>query len=432
MPKRRKYESVQCQFFSWRLIPRGGIWYADGRSNKSNRGRHSLGTSDRGEALQLLAKLDRQRAVKLGLAKPSLLSAAVSVDAPLPLDEGRQLYEKHIKRPLVAGGTKDSTQKRYRAVFDKFLPFAKNHGVETWNAVDIDVVHAYASHLDNDGYAGKTIRNELVTIGQAHRFLLAKKHLSGAEPLKLELKKVESERPHCYTREQISAMVKHCRANPELAWLEHVIVGLTTTGLRISELAGLKWGDIDLAAGHLKLTDESGRAIKKGDTKRRRQLKSGRSRCLPIYPDLATTLAALPRIDAYVFHGPHGGRLKPDTVRRCLVRDVIEPLAEQFPSPEGEQGFADARLHSFRHYFASTCANSGVAELVTMEWLGHADSDMVRHYYHLHDQESRRQMNRLDLLGEAGQQRPGVQGAAPNQEAASQESDPTIATSGRD
>ena len=108
------------------------------------------------------------------------------------------------------------------------------------------------------------------------------------------------------------------------------------------------------------------------------------------------------RIDAYVFHGPRGGRLKPDTVRRILVREVIEPLTERFPSPTDEKGFRDARLHSFRHYFCSTCANSGVPERMVMEWLGHVDSEMVRHYYHLHDEEARRRMADLDFLGGAG------------------------------
>jgi hypothetical protein len=35
-----------------------------------------------------------------------------------------------------------------------------------------------------------------------------------------------------------------------------------------------------------------------------------------------------------------------------------------------------------------------------MEWLGHADSAMVRHYYHLNDEESLRQMDQLDPLGD--------------------------------
>jgi integrase len=44
----------------------------------------------------------------------------------------------------------------------------------------------------------------------------------------------------------------------------------------------------------------------------------------------------------------------------------------------------------------------GVPEQVVMAWLGHADSKMVRHYYHLHDDEAQRQMRRLQFLDEAG------------------------------
>ena len=118
------------------------------------------------------------------------------------------------------------------------------------------------------------------------------------------------------------------------------------------------------------------------------------------------------RVDTFVFHGPRGGRLKPDTVRRIFVREVIAPLKERFSSAEDEQGFKDGRLHSFRHYFSSTCANRGVPERVLMEWLGHQDSEMVRHYYHLHDAESRRQMERLNPLGNTGDRLAGIVQAA--------------------
>jgi integrase len=78
---------------------------------------------------------------------------------------------------------------------------------------------------------------------------------------------------------------------------------------------------------------------------------------------------------------------------------VIDKLADRFPSPAGERGFQDGRFHSFRHYFISQCANQGIPERIVMEWVGHADSEMVRHYYHLHDSESRKYMNQLNLLG---------------------------------
>jgi len=116
------------------------------------------------------------------------------------------------------------------------------------------------------------------------------------------------------------------------------------------------------------------------------------------------------------FHGPRGGRLKPDTVRRIFVREVIEPLAKKFLTPVGERGFKHGRLHSFRHYFCSTCANNGVPERIVMEWLGHADSAMIRHYFHLHDDEARRRMSSLDFLGGAGGRSAGQHEGTRNKE----------------
>ena len=40
--------------------------------------------------------------------------------------------------------------------------------------------------------------------------------------------------------------------------------------------------------------------------------------------------------------------------------------------------------------------------------VGACDSEMVRHYYHLNDEEANRHMNRLDLLGPAGMQPAGT------------------------
>ena len=83
--------------------------------------------------------------------------------------------------------------------------------------------------------------------------------------------------------------------------------------------------------------------------------------------------------DGVIFHGPRSGAIKADTVRTILIREVLTPLAGRFPSP-GVVGFRDGRLHSFRHYFCSVAANSGVPELAVMSWLGHSASAMVQHY----------------------------------------------------
>ena len=396
MPKRRKYEIIHCQHFKWRLISRQGVWYADGRSNIPNAGRHSLGTRDKEQALNCLPELDRSRAVDLGLAPQ--LNGAEEFIRPLPLEEGRRLYEEFVKRPRVAGGVRKSTSKRYRAVFDKFLPFAASRGTTVWNGVTANLLTDYAAHLEKNDYAHKTLVNELTTLKQAIRWLIEEGHLRGVKPIELKLRKAESERAYCWRPQEVNAMVKHCGGRS--LWLRDVIIALACTGLRISELASLRWADLDLDAQLIRLTDETARRVQ--PDRKRRELKSGRSRSFPIHADLLTVLERMSCREGFVFRGPRGGHLKPDTVRRILIREVLEPLAEQFPVADGGKGFRDGRLHSFRHYFCSTCANSSVPERMVMEWLGHQDSEMVRHYYHLHDEEARRRMAALDFLGGAG------------------------------
>jgi integrase len=86
-----------------------------------------------------------------------------------------------------------------------------------------------------------------------------------------------------------------------------------------------------------------------------------------------------------------------------FITHVLKKLVDKFPATNDGQSFIDGRLHSFRHFFVSMCAKRGVPEGVVMECVGHADSDMVRHYFHLHDEEARRYMASLTVLeGTAG------------------------------
>jgi len=251
-----------------------------------------------------------------------------------------------------------------------------------------------------------TLYEELTILKQIVAWLIDEGYLAGAEKINMPLRKAESRRPYCWTVAEVDAIIEQCR-QLGLDWLGIVVVGLTCTGLRIGELASLRWSDVSLEPGKemLSLTDETGHEDQ-GDA--RRQTKSGRSRSVPILPALVTVLQRMPKTAAHVFHGPEGGRLKADTVRHSLIKNVLTPLASRFPALAGAKGFEDGRLHSFRHYFCSQCANAGVPERMLMHWLGHADSAMVRHYYHANNEEARRQMLRLELLGDAGKRFAGA------------------------
>ena len=397
MPKKTKYELVTGRFFNWRLYPRAnGVWYADGRGNDPCPGRHSLGTKDRSDALDAVRKLDLVQAVERHLADPAILDNIV--DNRLALADGVQIYRDHVGRSPVTGGAGKSTQKRYRAIFDKFQPFATGLGVRFWNDISVRHLDQYAGWLDGEGYAYRTTYIELTTIKQAMNYLIESGHLPETCRIHLKLSKMMGTDTYCWRQEEVQAILESCRAAPELGWLGDVLTALSCTGMRISELASLRFTDIDFEANVIKLTDETAKAVR-STGRQVRQLKSRRSRSFPIHADLRPVLEGIERHpDGRVFHGPLGGVIKPDIVRRALIK-VLTPLAEKFSTPEGEIGFKDGRLHSFRHYFCSVCANTGVPEQVVMQWLGHRDSQMVRHYYHLHDEEAQRQMLKVNFVG---------------------------------
>lgn len=395
MPKRRVKKEVHCQYFRWLIGPIEGIYVADGRSNGQLLGRHSLHVRDETAAMKELKELDLLMAVERGLARRSMLN--VDSAGLLDLAEGRRLYEDFIRRPPVSGGPRATTAKRYRPVLDKFLRFVAGQKLQYWNQVSSKTFDDYASWLDGEAYSYATAYLELNTLKQVIKFLVQREHLPADAMFSYPMKKPRGTDTYCWTQVEVAAILKQCE-EPSLHWLRDVVLMLSRTGVRISELAGLRWSDIDFERGMITLADESTRKVR--GTREARSTKSGYSRSFPIHEDLLELLQKKERMgDGRVFHGPLGGKIKPDTTRRILVRDVLTPLGDRFPGEPDQPSFIDGRLHSFRHFFCSECANAGIPERVLMNWLGHRSSSMVHRYFHLHDAESKQHMARLSQKG---------------------------------
>jgi site-specific recombinase XerD len=193
-------------------------------------------------------------------------------------------------------------------VFDKFEAFARGEGVSSWNQVTRRTLEAYAAHLDDQDYAYATEYLELTTLKQVMKWLVEEKHLPGCCLVQLPLAKPQGTTTYCWRPEEVQAMVHHCRREADLQWLADVITALACTGLRISELASLRWSDIDRDNNLVRLTDESTRGRRPAGTQAR-QTKSGRSRAFRSHADLQRVLDGLTRsADGRVFHGPRGGR----------------------------------------------------------------------------------------------------------------------------
>ncbi len=390
----------RCRYFEWRLYQRDGIYQADGRRNGQALGRFSLGVEEYTEAIEVLHELDLTQAIRQGLASED--DRRRRQCKQLLLAEGRSLYETHLNRPQAAGGVRKKTKGRYKAILDKFFAFCGEHRVSSWNSVNADLLQNYLALLETQGYAQATVYIEGNTIKQIVKFLIEQKHLPPECQVNLSLSKQRGTTTYCYTQGEVTAIIRWCEQDESLHWLRDIVIALVTTGLRISELASLRWSDLSNDLSMIELTDESGRQCED-----RRTTKTGRSRTFPIHADLKAVLEAMPRSGREIFKGPRGGKLKPDTVLNILKRDVLRPLAEGL-SDGVTLRIDQGGVHSFRHYFCSVSASSGVPEQMVMRWLGHSSSEMVQRYYHLHDEEAKRQMSRLNFFENSGGRSAGM------------------------
>lgn len=317
------------------------------------------------------------------------------------ISEGSQEYLKWVGRPGIVKGASQATRARYRAVLDKFQEYAAGAGVKYWQEVNKRVLVNYAAWLEDHDrdYKYSTQYFELTVLKQALKVLREDLEIRGIQKFKLELPKPEGTTTYCYSSAEVNAMVSYCLNDPGLVWIGQVISALAHTGLRISELASLRWSDIK--EDWIELPDRSRQGSKK-ERENARTNKGRKTRRFPVHEDLAKVLGTMKRHqDGRIFHGPKGGLLKPDTVRNVLIREVLPPLKRRFPKDGDEPGFEDGRVHSLKHYFVSCCANdSKVSVQMLKSWLWCKNSKMIDRYYHPDDDVAVRHMNSIKFVAD--------------------------------
>jgi integrase len=383
---------------------RDGVYYADGRGNKPSLGKHSLNTRDHTTAIERLRQLDYQKAVAAGKAKASPKEENFG---PIAIEAGWIQYLAYCGRSPVLGGVATNSLKRYQLIRDRHLEFCNRKNIQTWADFDKSNYQLFGNWMFYN-FAYRTCYVDLTQIKAAVNWLINEGLLAANCKIIYRLSKPQGTDAYCYDPVEVQAMVDHCEASSELTWLKYVIVALSHLGLRFGELAGLRWTDVDLRAGVVRISDER-TSHKKAQAGTARTTKGRRSRTIPLHSEIRKTLLTIPRQrDGRVFHSARGAGLRESNALKIFKQQVIKPLTKKFPTNEGDIGFEHGTFHSFRHYFCSQCFVGGASEGEVRDWLGHRDSKIVEHYRHLRSDDARRKMNQISFLGQGDDsQRPG-------------------------
>lgn len=156
---------------------------------------------------------------------------------------------------------------------------------------------------------------------------------------------------------------------------QRALAGLVFTGLRLGELVGLRWDDVDEGRGYLNVRrtfspDGHGRLAE-------RPTKSGRNRLVPILDELRPWLdAAREGGHDHVFTGVRGGAFDSGNLSRAVRWPVIRDQIAKFPDGP------PLHFHDLRHTYVSRLARIGVAPASIQRVVGHASITTTELYTH--------------------------------------------------
>ncbi|HTY22282.1 MAG TPA: tyrosine-type recombinase/integrase, partial [Desulfomonilaceae bacterium] len=189
----------------------------------------------------------------------------------------------------------------------------------------------------------------------------------GVKPMKLN-KAME----RFLSQEEANYLLCACKEsdNPHL----YAIVSVALhTGMRLGEVLGLQWEDVDFKRGRIQVASRATRPT-----------KTRESRSVPMNHSLAEVLRRHPRrLDTpYLFYNQKG--------------EPFEDVDNWFRKVRRRMRIPHFRFHDLRHTFASTLIMAGVDIRTVAELLGHKDISMTMRYSHLAPDHMRKAVEVLD------------------------------------
>ncbi len=180
--------------------------------------------------------------------------------------------------------------------------------------------------------------------------------------------------------------------NVEGRWRPFLIVAIFT-GLRASELRGLRWEDVDLKAGVIRVRQRADRYQEIGKPK-----SAAGSRTVPIGAIVINTLRewklACPKSELSLVFPTGGGEIEWHTniIKRGLIPPQIAAGVTVETTQKDEHGkpvvaAKYSGLHALRHFYASWCINRvedgglGLPPKMVQERLGHSSITMTMDVY---------------------------------------------------
>lgn len=264
------------------------------------------------------------------------------------------------------------TLRNYLSDLEQFVSFLRERelcledGEVDFRKVDTHVIRAYLAALSKDRKKS-SIGRKLAALKKFFRYLVTAGEIQSDPLLLIHSPKQEKPLPPFLTVDDVFQLLGSVQVQNGLDVRDRAVLEVFySTGIRVSELVGMNWADIDVQLGIV-------RVLGKGSKERIVPIGDIALRALEDYAREQRARWQLPCKGANaVFLNNRGQRITTRSVARIVEKHLKQAGIPVRMGP-----------HGLRHSFATHLLNSGADLRVIQELLGHASLSTTQKYTHL-------------------------------------------------
>lgn len=262
-------------------------------------------------------------------------------------------------------GLSTNTMLAYRRDMVKFAEFLESRSVSLLEATRSEIVD-FLSSLYAQGLDSRSVARQLVTLRNFYRFCLSEGLVTEDPAANIESPKIYRTLPHFLSVDDVDKLLAQPDVTTPIGLRDKAMIELMySTGLRVSELCGLRVSDVETSSGVL-------RCIGKGNKERIVPVGRRALEAIAVYIQDSRPRLLRDRVSPYLFLGKMGRKIDRIQFWMLLKKYGTEANLRESLNP-----------HMLRHSFATHLLDRG-ADLRSIQlMLGHADISTTQIYTHV-------------------------------------------------
>lgn len=270
---------------------------------------------------------------------------------------------------------KNFSQHTAKAYCSDILSFLVWMDDESCEEVNFSKIRDYIHFIQKFNYKKTTVARKIASLRTFYKYLYREQKIDSNPAMNLNNPKRPKSLPKFLTPDEVEQILNNTKIETPAGYRNRTILELLwATGMRISELSGLNFGDLNLEHNEI-------RVFGKGSKERIILVTDRAKSFLERY--IETARALIPKgfpvppqdEDSPVFINNTGYRLQTRT-----VRNVINEVVKKINLPK------HVTPHVFRHSFATHLIENGADLRIVQELLGHASISNTQIYTHVSTQ----------------------------------------------